>query len=77
MKMKSIIKLFEEPLRNRQYSIDGWMDGWIDGPEVDLERESARERIFLIKNLQTLLSIKNKRIASSPLKFAVFRFLCL
>lgn len=42
MKMKSIIKLFEEPPRNRQYSIDGWMggwmDGWMDGPaEIDLE----------------------------------------
>jgi len=38
MKMKSIIKLFEEPPRNRQYSIDGWMDGWMDGlTEVDLE----------------------------------------
>lgn len=67
MKMKSIIKLFEEPPRNRQYSIDGWMDRWIDGPaKVDLERE--REKIFLIKNPQTLLSIKNKRIASPPLK---------
>jgi hypothetical protein len=31
MKMKSIIKLFEEPSRNRQYSIDGWMVGWTDG----------------------------------------------
>lgn len=37
MKMKSIIKLFEEPPRNRQYSIDrrtdertdGWMDRWV------------------------------------------------
>lgn len=35
-------------------------------------REKERERIFLIKNPQTLLSIKNKRIASPSLQFAVF-----
>lgn len=47
MKMKSIIKLFEEPPRNRQYSIDGWMGGWIDGPpKVDLERERERENFL-------------------------------
>jgi hypothetical protein len=39
------------------------MDGWTGG---------GRSRIFLIKNSQTLLSIKNKHIVPSPFSDASF-----
>jgi len=44
--------------------LDGWMDGWMYG-WLDGWTGEGRSRIFLIKNPQTLLSIKNKRIVPS------------